>query len=364
MTTVPPQLTPGAPIMLVGQAPADHEVVKGRPFVGPAGRELDSWLVAAGLAQAKERQLESGRWIKWVPRDHLAITNVWLEPLAPGGLQEMTATLREAKAEGWETVGTPLSKGRYLRPRWQGCIERLQREVDLVRPTLLVAFGNEALWALSGQTGIEALRGAWFESRFGPKAIATFHPSAILRGGYRYRPLAIADLVKARDGQHTPTIDWPHRELWLDPTLEDLRRFDAVLQVRGTDALSIDIETAKGEITSVAFAPSPFFSLCVPFSFDDRSYWPTAAHEVAAWEWVKRWCESPFPKLLQNGLYDAQWLWEKRGIALRNYLHDTRLAHHALFPELPKSLGFMGSLWAQERAWKMLAARHGAKRDD
>src|SRR4051794_4351099 len=38
-------------LMLVGEVPGDREDREGRPFVGPAGRELDKALEAAGIAR-------------------------------------------------------------------------------------------------------------------------------------------------------------------------------------------------------------------------------------------------------------------------------------------------------------------------
>lgn len=356
---VPGILNPNASVMLLGQAPGATEVRRGVPFCGPAGHELDKWLVHAGLAQVREG--EGGR--KWVDRGHLAITNVFDEELPAGGLAAMTATRKEAKEEGWEPTTSAIVRGRYLRPQYVGCLARLDSEIATVRPNIIVAFGNEALWALNGHLGIESWRGTLFMSRFGPKAIATFHPASILRGGYRNRPLAIIDLVKAAGQSATSTLDLPRRELWLNPTLEDMEHFK-IQHLSNALWIAIDIETSKGEITSIAFAPSPRLGICVPFVVDGRSYWPTTSDEVAAWQWVKAICASTTPKILQNGLYDLQWLWVKRGIPVRNYLHDTRLMHHALFPELPKSLGFMGTLWENEQAWKQWSQRHSEKRDD
>jgi hypothetical protein len=33
---------------------------------------------------------------------------------------------------------------------------------------------------------------------------------------------------------------------------------------------------------------------------------------------------------------------------------DTMLLHHAMYPELPKSLGFLGSIYTNESAWKLM----------
>ncbi len=369
MSKVPGIIRP-AKVMLLGQAPGATEAKRGTPFCGPAGHELDKWLVQAGLATKRRGPLTDK---EYVDRGELAITNVWDEELPAGGLAEMTATRKEAKEEGWETRGTPLVRGRYLREKWWGWQERLAEEIRRVAPNLIIGFGNEALWALNGHTGIESWRGAPFMSAFGVteengsrrsvKAICTFHPAGILRGGYRNRPLAIADLIKAAGQAETPHLELPRRELWLSPTLHDVcvffhrYLFDA-------SWLSIDIETGGGEITSVAFAPSPRLGICLPFVVDGGHYWERASEEVAAWKWVRDACEAPMPKVLQNGMYDAQWLWVKRGIRLINYREDTRLMHHALFPELPKSLSFMGALWENEQAWKMWSARHSEKRDD
>lgn len=361
---VPGQLTEGAQVMLLGQAPGATEVARGRPFCGPAGRELNKWLVAAGLAT--EEVSEAGK--PYVDRSTLAITNVWDEELPVGGLAEMTATRQEAKEEGWVPHGMPIVRGRYLREPYWTWETRLAEEIAQVKPNLIIGFGNEALWALNGHIGIESWRGVPFMSAFEAegrrvKALCTFHPAGIIRGGWRNRPLAIADLKKAKEIANTAELQLPRRELWLNPTLEDLGTFSRDFMCTAS-WLSIDIETGGGEITSVGFAPSPRLGICCPFVVESKSYWGSVEEEVAAWKWVKAWCESPISKILQNGMYDAQWLWVKRGIALRNYRDDTRLMHHALFPELPKSLGFMGSLWETEQAWKQWSARHSEKRDD
>src|SRR4051812_35707718 len=44
---------PGAELVLVGETPGDQEDRAGRPFVGPAGRELDRALEAAGLVRER-----------------------------------------------------------------------------------------------------------------------------------------------------------------------------------------------------------------------------------------------------------------------------------------------------------------------
>jgi len=347
LTVVPAELRPGAPLLIVGQAPGADETRRGRPFVGPSGRELWLWAKRVGFE-----------------REAVSITNVW--DVEVPGLPAMTASTALARKEGWWLREVPpVQRNRWLRPEWQQALTRLAGEVAEAAPRVVLALGNEALWALSGHYGIEARRGALWRTRMAPHvpAVATFHPAAILRGGYRLRVFAVADTARAWEiAQGAEPAEPPSRELWLEPTLADLEMWTE--RLASAPSIGADIETAAGEITSIAFAPSPYLALCVPFVVDGASYWPSAEEECAAWAWVRGVCENAAPKVLQNGSYDAQWLWEKRGIALRNYTYDTRLAHHALFPEWPKSLGFMGSLWEHETWWKQWGAGKTEKQDD
>jgi DNA polymerase I-like protein with 3'-5' exonuclease and polymerase domains len=101
----------------------------------------------------------------------------------------------------------------------------------------------------------------------------------------------------------------------------------------------------------------------VPFvKRDGSSYWPSLADEQAAWRFVKWVLESDFRKIWQNGLYDLQYL-TRMGIRPKNCLHDTMLLHHAIYPELPKSLGFLGSIYCNESAWKDLRLAKEEKKD-
>jgi hypothetical protein len=114
----------------------------------------------------------------------------------------------------------------------------------------------------------------------------------------------------------------------------------------------------------VGFAPSPERAIVIPF-VDNRkengSYWASPSEEVAAWKWVRRYLqhiEQPEIEVLgQNFLYDMNWLWTKLGFTPRNYSRDTMLKHHAINPELEKGLGFLGSIYTDEPAWKTMRGK-------
>jgi len=260
-----------------------------------------------------------------------------------------------------------LSNGKYLRPQFLGELDRLRTELETVRPNLVITLGATAAWAVLGSSSIRAIRGTITQSHFTQsKILPTFHPSYILRN-WAERPILQADLLKAaREGQF-PEIRRPQRWVTVDPTLDEIEQW---FNRHGASAriLAVDIETKARQITEVGFAASREFALVIPFwkYHGDHSYWPSASAERAAWEWVQRLLALPCPKLFQNGLYDLQYLL-RMGLRPANCLHDTMLLHHSMYPELQKGLGFLGSIYTNEAAWKLMnsaKAKEQTKKDE
>jgi DNA polymerase I-like protein with 3'-5' exonuclease and polymerase domains len=176
------------------------------------------------------------------------------------------------------------------------------------------------------------------------------------------RPFAIADLMKARREAAYPELRRPHREIWIEPSLEDIRNFIDT-HIRGCDILSTDIETIGSRITCIGFAPSASIAIVIPFD-DGRaktgSYWPTRQDESLCWNIVRNVLEDgSIRKLFQNGAYDIAFLWRAYGIKTFGADEDTMLLAHALQPEMKKDLGTLGSLYSDERSWK-----HMRKKDE
>ena len=338
---------PSARMLLVGEAPGDEEVFRGTPFVGPSGKLLDSLLRVSGIDRAV-----------------VGVTNVFDVQLPGNDLAAWCAQATERVT--WVQYRIPpVDRAMNLRPEFGRHLDRLAQEIVGLRPNIVVALGGTAMWALTGALSSEVTkrRGAVTMCSLpgctGVKVIPTFHPAFVLRS-YKAFPIVAADLIKAKGEEEFPEVRTTPRTLWVEPTLADLRTFKE-RYLDPAEMISIDIETIPKfrQITCVGFAPSAGVSICVPFvdwRRPNRCYWPTADEEAQAWAWVKGVCEGPAAKLGQNFTYDFQWLWTQ-GIAVRNYVHDTRLLHHALYPELPKDLGFMGSMYAREGAWKMFRVK-------
>ena len=246
--------------------------------------------------------------------------------------------------------------------------DRLASELERARPNVVVPLGPTALWAFTGQTALTPFRGNIVQAsriRPGQKLVPTFHPREVM-AQWKFMPVVVQDFVRAFSESRFPEIRPVEGHLLLEPNLDDVRTFLA--ECRKARLLSVDIETGWGLITSIGFAPNPTVAMSIPFvdlTRPDRSYWRTPETEREVWLEVKHLLEDPsIPKLGQNFTYDAFWLWKRAGIGVRGYVEDTRLKHHAIYPELPKDLAFMSS-YTDLGAWKHMGGRYNAetKRD-
>lgn len=330
-----------ASIAIVGEAWGEQEALVQQPFIGSAGRELTSLLREAGI-----------------DRRQCFLTNVF--NLRPED-NKIEALCGDKATVGPGYAHPPISMGKYIRPEYLPHLERLSQELLAVKPNLVLALGNTACWAVLGTTKITAIRGTIAPSALPPglKVLPTFHPAYVLRN-WASRPIVAADLIKAVREARFPQIIRPERIVHYSPTLEELE--DYVNQDH--PVLSVDIETSRGQITSIGFASSTTFAMVVPFIVDvhssPRSFWHTTEDELCAWRLVKILLETPVPKLFQNGLFDLQYILPM-GIRPWNCADDTMLLHHSLFPEMRKGLGFLGSIYTNESSWKLLG--RGEKSD-
>lgn len=351
------------PILLLGEAWGTNEVTTQTPFVGASGIELLRMLDEAKIISLTGPDLAYIRRF-WDTNDPRQIDMVWrLHPevaranvfnFHPDGNDLETICGPRADA----IPGFPaLLKGKYCRAEFANHIADLATFIDGLDPNLIICLGNTPLWALAGATGITKLRGTTLLSDHtiaDYKLLPTYHPAAVLRQ-WELRPVTVIDLIKARREAAFPEVRRPARQIWIEPTLEDLDEFRQHY-LTNASLVAVDIETAGNQITCIGFAPSIELAIVIPF-YDhrrkDRSYWSTTADECAAWGIVRQILEDvSIKKLFQNGLYDIAFLWRSLGIRVFGAKEDTMLCHHALQPESLKGLGFLGSIYCDEGAWK------------
>lgn len=156
-----------ARLMMIGEQPGDEEDKAGRPFVGPSGRVLDETLEEVGIA-----------------RDEVWITNA-----VKHFKHEMRGKFRLHKTPSMTEV--------------RACLPWLEEEVRRIEPEAIVCLGATAAKTLFGSKfRITKQRGESIETEWAPWAIATYHPSALLRMPEEAmrreaRELFTADLGKA-----------------------------------------------------------------------------------------------------------------------------------------------------------------------
>ena len=129
---------PNADLMFVGEGPGADEDASGLPFVGKAGQLLNNMITAMGLT-----------------REDVYIANI--------------VKCRPPKNRVPEPVEADT------------CSQFLLKQIDIVRPKVIVALGSTAATYLLGvRQSLVSLRGRWHSSR-GAKLVVTYHPAFLLR---------------------------------------------------------------------------------------------------------------------------------------------------------------------------------------
>lgn len=357
-------------LLLLGEAWGESEDTIQRPFAGESGKLLWEMLGEAMPQEHPELHREASAmfryglaWVRkrdaWLEASGVAMTNV-LAFRPPGNKLEALCCDKKTSGPGYPY--SPAAKGKYLPLDYLPELERLREEITGFRPNLILALGNTAAWALLNATNVGSIRGAITESSTqaagtpnGPpvKVLCTYHPAAVLRS-WSWRPIVVADLMKAHREAQFPEIRRPQRAILINPTLAELETWVRETLASPPPWLSCDIETGGGMIKCIGFAGARGEAIVVPFCDPKTwaSYWPHG-EELRAWQLVKELLESDIPKLGQNFVYDLMYLM-KTGIKPKNCTADTMLLHHSHFPEMQKGLGFLSSIYTNEFAYKLM----------
>jgi len=166
--------SPTADLMFVGEAPGFHEDQQGFPFVGQAGKLLDTLLAGIGLM-----------------REHVYIANV-IKCRPPGNRDPMPDEI-------------------------EACESYLFRQIELIEPQVVATLGNFATKLLSGkQTGITRVHGQEQEVTLGGRRVLLYplyHPAAalytpamlkVLEEDFARLPGLMSRLLVAPDVQGSP----------------------------------------------------------------------------------------------------------------------------------------------------------------
>ncbi len=158
--------SPQATLMFVGEAPGAEEEKLREPFVGPAGQKLTAIIKAMGL-----------------DRPEVYISNIC--KFRPA-MENQGSGNRKPSAE-----------------EMRACLPFVLKEIDLIKPKVIVALGATAAEGLGIPGTVGGLRGK-FHSTSGIPTMVTYHPSYLLReeqtgDGIRAKRAVWEDMLKVME---------------------------------------------------------------------------------------------------------------------------------------------------------------------
>lgn len=307
-----------ANIFILGEAPGAQELGR-EPFVGPAGKELDKLLVASGINRAD-----------------CYITNT-IKTFIGGADKEAI----------FFQAGAPTTA------LMDGIIELIE-ELNNVKPNIVAAVGDYALWAMCQVRGILSYRGSILEStlRAGQKVVPVIHPAWFLHTREWHKlPLTEWDWARIKAQSKFPEIFRVDHTFIINPSKHDLHVAENALLV--SDHITVDTEWHSPE--SLAY-----------IQFTDDNDWAIAvpASSMMAYRFYKKILSSDVPKWMQNAMFDVPALY-RIGIEVVNMQHDTMIAWNATFGDIgSKSLATISSVLTEEPYYKDEGQFVGSKEDE
>jgi len=320
---VPPSGLTTADIVFVGEQPGRTEVQRRKPFCGPAGRELGDCMGSAGIV-----------------RFECYFTNV---------VKDFDGPIKcyfDIKGHG-NTIVWPDGE-KYLK--------LLKEELEYIKPNVVVAVGNVALYALTGRTGITKWRGSILESTLVPgmKVIPIIHPATIIppKMVYTNRYLVINDLQRVLAQSSFPEIIRSPRKYIIAPTFhESIDYIDRCIEQGDSKVIAFDIEIHNMQLSCISFSYKPEEAISIPFVGAGGDYF-TIDQEADIMLKIAELLENPaIRKLGQNVIFDGSFLLRRYGIKTHS-LDDTMIAQQIIGPDFKKGLDFITSMWTDMPYYK------------
>lgn len=322
-----------AKYIVVAEAPAKIEIVRGRPLQGPSGMLFDSCLNMAGIA-----------------RSQCYITNVFDEEVKKKKdsdfIYNMGGDILWTKSGGFGVnYGTPH-------------VERLVDEIASCKnaPAILT-LGGVATDALTGINEVMKYRGSVLQcnrqSIADKKVIPTPHPAASLRGNYLWRYLITYDMDRMKKEAQFWGIKRPDYRMILRPSYEETIKLLHNIN-DNVKIVAVDIEVSGVQTSAISFAWSSEDVMSIVF--DDYS----EQEEVEIWVAIAEVMgNDKIEKIFHTNLFDVWFLLTQNGIVTKGKVHDIAILQHIMYPEFLRNLAFQASIYTDQPYWKNMV-KHGS----
>jgi len=322
---VPPCGTLDAQVVIVGESPGQTEFERGFPFCGASG-ELLNLYISRFFPSLYEEHSKAGSSDEFyeLRHKHFYITN---------------ACLCELK--------TP---DKNYAPH---CKKRLLRELERLRPKIIIALGALALKFLLDEEHITSFRGFVIPTPVG-LVLPTYHPAYVLRVPEQ-EEVFVRDLAKAYRVLCERYQEDPLDVIVLDSPVAVEWFIEKVRSLGSKDLLAFDLETTGFDFMSDSV-------LCASFSFDGKVGYVLPASYPRFVDALRAILETPVRKTGANLKFDLKFL-RKLGVGFKNYYFDVTIAQHTINENFPLDLTSLTSLYTNlpKYDWDLLKIKKGKK---
>lgn len=335
-------------IMIVGECPHAEEIATGLPFTGYSYTEFGKMLSEAGIS------------INNCYRTHV------LKTMPSGGDASVLIAMKKTE----RTIKHISYRGREVLKPLIEAIDHLEKEIELVRPNVIIAMGNVALFALTSLWSVHSWRSSLLECDlplkeldYKPKVIPTYSMHTVHKM-FEWRWIVVHDIKRAVKESETRELVRRKRNFTVRPTyiqtiavLDQLYKMlqETYMETDGTVKLAADIETKHYHIECISIAWSNTEAICIPFHLyipSIKHYW-TLEEEIEIIRYLKLIFEHPALDLVgQNWAYDDTYIFRRWFIDAKP-ARDTMITQHSIFSNTRKSLDFISSLYLEDHLyWK------------
>jgi len=291
-----------AKIFVIGEGPGLRENDMGQPFVGPAGQMLRKLLQKANIDY---RNVYFSNCVRCLPKG-------------------TTKTVREPSYEEMDA-----------------CSPYLEKEIETVKPTVIIPAGNVALRYIMGAKNLNISRNRGLEiwsDKYDCKIMPIYHPAAILRNP-KYEGVTVQDLVRIKTSSTTKEMS--ALGLGVYETVDTKDKLATLFHYLETEPeIAVDLETTgldwqNSDIISIGFSWKERTGWCLPLlktksdpTEDTVRFWDDATY-LNIFSRLNKALSLPSKKIFHNGKFDRKHL-IRHGINVANVYFDTMLAHHLL----------------------------------
>lgn len=328
-------------IMIVGECPDLEELKKGSIFSSYTYTELPKVLMEAGIS------------IQTCYRTHLIKHSI------PGNDASVLMAIKKKE----RTTEHITYNGREVLPSLIKAIESFKLEIEKVKPNVIVAMGNVAMWALTGNWSVHSWRSSilplMLETNldYVPKVIPVYAISTINKM-WEWRYIHVQDFRRVKKESEFREIRGRQFNFIINPSYTHAYKYLQYildqLEVSGTPIeIGVDIETKFSSVECIALALSEVHAICIPFIHTDgRVFWKEEEEIELVILLSKILQHRNIHAIGQGYMYDYYFLYERLLISTRLY-RDTMINQHCIFSNGRKDLSFLSSIYLDDHAhWK------------